>query len=480
VAKSHLDRALTLFPTMAIVIGSVVGSGIFAVPAGIAREVGDASLILLIWVGAGLLTLFGGLTQSELVGQMPRTGGLYEYFHEIYGERMGFLYGWANLMIAGSGAIASIAIVFATYLGEFVTLPHLSAALEAEPLHLPMLGDIFPFANMGVKVIAVSVIIILTYINIRGVRVGATLQKISTSTKVIAILCVIGVAFIAGSSIGSTANWSSTTPKGLGLSGTSLLLAIGFAVTNAFWSYDGWGNVAYVGGEVKEPQRTIPRAIIFGTLIFIGIYLLMNLAYFFILPVEAVASAPGDRVASLMVSTVLGGAGGALVAALIMLSTFDTTNSTILANARVYYAMAANKVFAPRAASVHPKYRTPHIALFIQGAWSVVLVLTGSFGLLLDMYIFVNWLMYVFMALGVFILRRRNPDAERPFRTPAYPLIPLVFILFATTYVILTLVLDIQAYNAGERPILQSVTGLVLVLAGLPFYYFWKNKRATS
>jgi APA family basic amino acid/polyamine antiporter len=383
-------------------------------------------------------------------------------------------------MIAGSGAIAAISIVFAIYLGEFVDLPRLSPDLEAVPIHLPMLGDIFPLANMGGKLVAVCIISLLTYVNIRGVRVGATLQKISTSTKVLAILCVVGIAFIAGSSIGSTANWSSVTTGGAGLTGTTLLTAIAFTVTSAFWAYDGWGNVTNLGGEVKNPQRTIPRAVILGTLTFISVYLLMNLAYFYILPVDVVANAPGDRVASLMVSTVIGGAGGVLVAALIMLSTFDTTNSSILSNARVYYAMANHGVFTPKAAAVHPKYHTPHVALLLQGIWAVTLVLTGSFGLLLDMYIFVNWLLYVFMALGVFILRKRNPNAERPFRTPGYPLVPLVFILFATTYVVVTLVTDIQAYNAGERPILQSVTGLVLVLAGLPFYYFWKYKRATS
>lgn len=478
-SKPHLDRALTLLPVTAIVVGSVVGSGIFAVPAGIAREVGDASLILMIWVGAGLITLFGVFTQCELVGQMPKTGGLYEYFRTIYGERTGFLYGWANFMIAGTGAMAAISIVFANYLGEFVTLPHLSPQLEAIPWSLPFLGEIYPYANIGGKVVAILVVILLTTINIRGVRVGGSLQVISTTAKIIAIVCVIGVAFIAGGSIGSTANWSSVTGDGASLSGTKLLTAIAFAVTSAFWAYDGWGNSSYIGGEVKDPTKTLPKAIILGTLLFITVYLLMNLAYFFILPVDQVASAPSDRVASLMVSTVIGSVGGALVAALIMLSTFDTTNSSILTNARVYYAMANDGVFSPRAGEVHPKYHTPHKSLLMQCTWAVVLILTGSFGLLLDMYIFVNWLMYVFMALGVFIMRKRNPTAERPFRTPGYPIVPAIFMLFATLYVGVTLVTDIQAYTAGERPILQSVTGLVLVLAGLPFYYFWKNKRAT-
>ncbi|HEY6171620.1 MAG TPA: amino acid permease, partial [Candidatus Kapabacteria bacterium] len=220
--KPKLKRALTLFPTTAIVIGAVIGSGIFATPAGMARGLGDATTLLIIWAVAGGLTLFGALTQCELIGQMPRTGGLYEYFHEIYGERFGFLYGWANFMIAGSGAIAAIAIIFANYFGEFVTLPHLSAEWEQLPMHIPLLGDIFPFADIGAKLVGGSIIVLLTYVNIRGVKVGATLQTISTTAKVLAIISVLIVAFIVGSDIGSTMNWSGVTAEGVGLSGWGL------------------------------------------------------------------------------------------------------------------------------------------------------------------------------------------------------------------------------------------------------------------
>ncbi len=473
---SHLKRALTLYPTTAIVIGSVVGSGIFVVPVSMAQGLGSAPLLLLVWVVTGIITLMGALTQCELVGQMPRTGGLYEYFREIYGEKLGFLYGWANFMIAGSGAIAAIAIIFAKYFGEFVTVPHLSEAWEKIPWHLPLLGDIFPFANMGGKCIAAIIIIFLTIINIRGVKVGAYLQSISTTAKVIALLIVTGVAFFAGSHIGSIANWSGVTDAGASLSGWSLIGAIGTAITGAFWAYDGWGNVAYIGGEVKEPEKTLPRAIILGTIIFILLYIVINLAYLYILPIGKLATVPDDRLASEMVTAVIGGIGGALVAGLIMLSTFDTTNSTILTNARVYFAMARDKVFTPRAAVVHPKFQTPHIALALQGLWALILLFSGSFGLILDMYVFVNWLLYAMMALGVFILRRREPDRVRPFKVPGYPIVPAIFVLFATCYVIVTLVKDIDGYVNGNQAIISSATGLALVLAGLPFYYFWKNK----
>jgi APA family basic amino acid/polyamine antiporter len=476
-SRPQLKRALGLYATTAIVIGSVVGSGIFASPSQMARDLPHAGMLLLVWLVTGILTLFGAFTQCELTGQMPKTGGLYEYFREIYGETIGFLYGWANFTIAGSGAIAAIAFIFASYFQDFVTLPHLSPALEKYALHLPLLGDIFPLADLGTKAVAACVVILLTTLNVRGVKVGATLQSFSTTAKILAILIIVVIAFAAGSHIGSTANWSHASAVGRSLGGWGLIGAISLAMSGAFWSYDGWGNVAYIAGEVKEPSKTIPKAIVLGTLSFITLYMLVNLAYFYILPVEAVGAAPNDRVASTMMTQVLGGGAGAFIAALIMLSTFDTTNSTILTNARVYFAMAAKGLFYPPAQRVHPKYQTPHVSLILQGGWSLVLLLTGSFGLIADMYVFVNWLLYVLMAIGVFVLRKRHPQKERPFKVPGYPWVPAIFVLFASGYVIITLITDVQAYRAGTQPIIKSLTGLALVFAGLPFYFFWRNKK---
>ncbi len=476
----HLKRALTLYPATAIVIGAVVGSGIFSSPVSMAAVLGNASLMLMIWAITGVITLFGALTQCELIGQMPRTGGLYEYLREIYGDFVGFHYGWANLMIAGSGAIAAIALIFAQYLGEFVTLPKLMANQAEMAWHIPFLGDIFPFKYFTEKLIAGGLVLVLTYINVRGVKVGATLQSISTSAKVLSLLGVCVIAFIVGSSVGTTTHWTQVTDAGRSLSSWALVGAIATAITKAFWAYDGWGNVSYIGGEVHEPQKTLPKAIILGTLIFTGLYLLLNLAYLYILPIGDIATVPDARVASAMVGKVLGGGGAAIIAALIMLSTFDTTNSGVLTNARVYYAMAKDKLFAPSAGTVHERFQTPSIALWIQGIWSLVLLFTGSFDLLLDMYIFVNWALYVLMALGVFVLRYREPNRERSFKVPGYPYIPGFFVLFATTYVVVTLVKDINAYNDGSQPIISSLAGVLLVLSGLPFYFFWKNKRALA
>ncbi|MDP4200910.1 MAG: amino acid permease [Bacteroidota bacterium] len=479
-----LKRALGLYATTALVIGSVVGSGIFSSPSQMARDLPSAPYLMGVWVLAGVLTLFGAFTQCELVGQMPKTGGLYEYFREVYGEGLGFLYGWANLMIAGSGAIAAISFFFAQYFENFIALPHFTHALtslglsETTPWNIPLLGAIYPYQFLGRKIVAAGLVVFLTALNVRGVKLGGTLQSISTTAKLLAILAIVVVAFMAGGHVGSTSHWSSATST---LSGWTLFGAVALAMSGAFWSYDGWGNAAYIADEVREPKRTIPKAIILGTLTFITVYFVVNLAYFYILSVEGVANAPGDRVASQMMFAVVGASGAGVIALLMMLSAFDTTNSSVLTNARVYYAMARNQLFYRPAATVHPKFQTPHVALILQGVWSIVLLVTGSFDLITSMYVFVNWVLYVLMAVAVFVLRARSAKMaeprDRPFSVPGYPYVPAIFILFASAYVIITLVSDIQAYNAGTQPLIHSVTGLVLVLTGLPFYFFWRTKR---
>ena len=477
--EKSLSRSLSLFPATAIVIGSVVGSGIFVSSSGMARALGSAHLLLLVWVIAGVLTLLGALTQCELIGLMPRTGGLYEYLKEIYGEPIGFLYGWANFMIAGSGAIAAIAFICASFVSEWVVLPHLSEHFEKWPVTIPWVGTLFPLADLGTKILGSAVIAFLTVLNIRGIKLGAWVQSISTSSKVIAILLVVAVAFAAGGSVGSYSNFHSVTSQGAALSGWALIGAVGLAMSGAFWSYDGWGNIAYIAGEVREPEKTIPRAILLGTFLFISLYLLINLAYLYILPIEVMGQSPQDRVASSMMSAVLGPRGAMLVAALIILSTFDTTNSTVLTNARVYYAMARDRVFWRPAEKIHPRFQTPYLALACQGVWSVILLISGSFDLITSMYVFVNWLLYVLMAVGIFVMRRRHPkgDRARPFVVPGYPYLPGAFVLFSSIYVLVTLVADIQLYLAGGQPMIKSLMGLLLVATGLPFYLYWKKSR---
>ena len=474
--RPHLKRALGLYATTAIVVASVVGSGIFSSPPRMAQTLPSAGILLAVWVFTGGLTLFGALTQCELVGQMPKTGGLYEYFHEVYGEGVGFLYGWANFTIAASGGIAAISFFSMSYLDELVHLPHLAKALEDQPFSIPLLGNIFPLRDLGTKGMASIMIIGLTWMNVRGVKLSGFVQSISTTSKIVALLGVVAVAFLFGSHIGTTEHWT-THALSSQLAGWGLIGAISMTMSQAFWAYNGWGNVAFLAGEVKDPSRTLPRAIILGTLIFIGLYLVINFAYFYILPIDDVAKAPGGHVATDMIMRVVGPWGATLIAILIIFSTIDATNSGILTKARVYYAMADNKLFYSKAAAVHPKYQTPYVALILQGVWAIVLLVSGSFNLITDMLVWVNWVLFALMGLAVFVLRVRSPNRDRPFRVPGYPFVPAIFVLFATAYVVITLITDIQAYHAGTQPIVKSVTGLVLVLTGLPFYYFWRAKK---
>jgi APA family basic amino acid/polyamine antiporter len=257
--------------------------------------------------------------------------------------------------------------------------------------------------------------------------------------------------------------------------GLPLVLAFAAAMSGAFWAYDGWNNVTYVAGEVKEPQRTIPRGLIIGTLIVIAVYVLVNLAYVHVLSIGTMAGS--DLVASDMARKVLGGFGAGFVAAAVMLSTFGTSNGTILVSARVYFAMARRGRFFSPVGRIHPVFRTPGVALWLQGIWASVLVLSGTFDTLTDMLIFVSWIFYALGAAGIFVLRRSMPDAPRPYRVPLYPYLPAVFVIFAAIYVLLTLCNDIASYAEGSVPIINSVFGLVLVAAGLPFYLWFRSRN---
>lgn len=478
--KNDVQRRITLYPATAIVIGSVVGSGIFVSSADMAKAVGSGMSLLGVWIGGGILTLFGALSLCELAALMPKTGGLYIYLMKIYGRPAGFLYGWANFMIAGSGAVAGIAYIFALYVGEFIHLPHLASDLEAWKVHLPYLGDIFPLKDLGLKLVACSAVIFLTGLNIRGVKLGATFQSISTTIKVFVLLLLVITAFGLGWSKGSMSHFSEITDVGKSLSGWSLLAAISVALSSAFWSYDGWTNIAYIADDVVNPRRTIPRAIVLGTICFISLYVLINVAYLFILPIGNIADAPDGRVASLLTARVLGPVGAVLIAALIAFSSFDAINAVALTNARVYYAMAHANMFWKRAGTIHPRFETPYIALILQGIWCLVLLITGTYDILIKMFVFVNWLIYSLIPLGVFILRKKDPHSDRAFRVPGYPWTPAVFMLFASLYVVVTLINDIQAYRLHHQDLINSVVGLILVCMGLPLYWLWNKPESAT
>ncbi|MFH1049979.1 MAG: amino acid permease [bacterium] len=473
--KSGLIPKLGLFLTTAIVIGAVIGSGIFKKPALMAEQLGSPELLLAIWVIAGVITLFGALTNAEIASIIPVTGGQYIYFREMYGDFYAYLYGWAVLVVIQTGSIASIIYIFAHYTGYFFALPRFSPDIENNfIIHIPFIGTIFPLREIGEKLIAIGVLFFLTIVNYLGVIFGGSLSAFFTVMKVAAILIIVVLGFSLGD--GSFANFATDTP-GFAIN-AGLFSGIMIALSGAFWAYDGWNNITYIAGEVKNSQRNIPLALIIGTVIIIAVYLLINLAYLYILPVEQMAGS--KLVASDMASAVLGPIGGGLIAAAVMISTFGTANGTIMVSARVYFAMSRENLFFKKIGETHPRFSTPANALLIQAVWTALLILSGTFDILTDMLIFISWIFYGMGAYGVFVLRKKLPDTHRPYKVIGYPWIPAIFVAFAAVFVFFTLYNDIVNYANGHSEIINSVFGLILVATGIPLYAYFNKKRKTS
>ena len=473
--RPGLLPTLGLFSTVMLVVGGVIGSGIFRKPGVMAAQLGSPELLMLVWVLAGVITLFGALTNAEIASLIPETGGQYVYFERMYGPFFAFLYGWALFAIIQCGSIAAVAYVFAEYATQFVRLPEFSPAVADWHFHLWGIGDIAPLKEIGTKGLAAALIIFLTAVNYLGVRFGGLVQNVFTVAKVVAMLGLALGAFVLSGS-GSVAHF--TTPSAtVHLSGLGLFAGIAAALNGAFWAYDGWNKLTYIAGEVKQPQRNIPLGLVWGMVIVTAIYLLMNLAYLWVLPVDTMAKS------RLVAATVAGKVftnGGFWVAALVMISTFGTTNAIILATARVYFSMAQKNVFPRFLGNVHPRFHTPGASLVVQGVWSVLLLFSGTFDTLTDTLIFVTWIFYAAGAYGVFVLRKKMPDAPRAYKVPGYPIVPWIFILFALTFLGFTVYNDLIAYReavaAGKPALINSVFGVALVLVGTPVYFFYRRR----
>lgn len=463
---------LGLWTTTAIVIGAVIGSGIFKKPALMASQLGSPELLLIVWIIAGVITLFGALTNAEIASMITETGGQYIFFEKIYGSFVAYLYGWAILAVIQTGSIASITYVFSEYFEYFITLPKFSPEIENSfIINIPYIGNIYPLSNIGVKSLTIIIIWLLSAINYLGVRLGGNVSAFFTVMKILAILGLVVFAFsYAG---GSTENFVKDYP--IELNDIGLFTGIIMALSGAFWAYDGWNNITYIAGEVKSPQKNIPKALFFGMLVIISIYLLINIAYLYVLPIEEMAKS--NLVAADVARVSMGAYAGAFVALAVMISTIGTSNGTIMASARVYFAMAERKLFHLPIAKIHPRFRTPSNALILQATWTSILVLSGKFDDLTDMLIFVSWIFYALGAIGVYILRKKMKNTARPYKVFGYPITPAIFILFATLYVIFTLITDIQNFNEGKTEIINSLFGILLVLPGIPVYFYYKWKK---
>lgn len=452
--RVELQRALGVWAATSIVIGTVIGSGIFLVPSEMVRAVGSPGMVFVVWIAGALLSLFGALTYSELAAALPEAGGEYAYLREAYGPFFGFLYGWTQTLVAKSASVATIATGFYLYFSNFV--PALNVIAFVVPLPIGPEGA--PLEIRWGQLFAMVLILALGFLNYFGVRIGGNVQVVVTVVKVALLVAIVLAGLLADS--GSAANLSTSVPAAAG--GTLGFFA---ALLAALWAYDGWNNVNMVSSEIRDPQRNLPIALIAGTLTVAAIYILANLAYFYVLPAEAVAAS--SRVAADAMRAVFGDRGAAAVSLAAMISTFAALNGSILAGSRVPYALARDGLFFRRIADVHPQYHTPAPAILLLSCWSALLVLSGHFRALYTLVLFPSWILYAMAAASVIVLRIKRPDLPRPYRTLGYPVVPVVFVLVACALLVSTLL-------SNPR---ESLLGLTIIAAGIPFYLRWNRSR---
>jgi len=431
---NQLRRILGMWDLVLMIIGTVIGSGIFLVPGAVLRAVGNSvPLGLTVWLAGGILSLLGALTYGELSSMKPRAGGLYVYIRDCFGPFPAFLFGWTLFFVISSGSIATLAVAFGNYLGEFLQL----SAWET-------------------KSVALLVILVITAVNVRGTRQSADLLNVTTAIKVTAILVVSAVLLWQGRNpiFGSG---DQTDHQSLGVSG------FGLAMISVLWAYEGWQYVTYSAGETINPQRTFPLAFLIGSAALIAIYLFANLGYVAALGASGVAGS--TRVAATALGAVISQGAGEFVAIAILISMFSAANSIMLNAPRVYYAMARDGLFFHSLSQVHPRFGTPALAVGAAGIWSAVLAASGTFEQLLTYVVFIGWIFYALAAASIFIYRKRAPEAARPYRVPAYPWTPIVFILAAMALV---------GNTIATQPV-RAAIGLGIVFLGAPAYAFWRR-----
>jgi APA family basic amino acid/polyamine antiporter len=479
-----------------LVMGSMIGSGIFIVSAEIAREVNSPALLIGAWLVTGFMTIVGALSYGELAAMMPRAGGQYVYLRESLGPLWGFLYGWTLFLVIQTGTIAAVGVAFGKFLGVFfpsISSTHWIVHLwKVPPIKIgPMvLGNMDVGLNMQ-NLVAILVVVALSIINIFGVKTGALIQNVFTIAKASALfgLVLLGI-FLGRNAHAIAANFSGNFWRNAGLTSTheigagvfvSTLTVLAVAQVGSLFSADAWNNVTFTAGEVKNPQRNLPISLALGTGVVVALYIGCNFIYLSTLPLDGSAAgatilergikfASEDRVGTAVMTQMFGAAGGALMAIAIMLSSFGCDNGLILAGARVYYAMAKDGLFFRNVARLHPKYKTPAVSLMVQMVWTCILCISGSYGQLLDYIIFAVLVFYILTIFGLFVLRRTHAEAPRPYKAVGYPVLPAI-------YIVMALFIDVVLLRYKPQ---YTWPGLIIVLLGIPVYYLWSRHSATA
>src|SRR5436190_5246978 len=441
-APERLPRTLGLWSSIALVVGITIGSGIFRSPAGIARQAPNPLAMLGLWVAGGAITLCGALALAEIAAALPETGGIYAYLREAWGRRAAFLFGWSELVLIRASALGGIAVVFGEYLLRSFGVDPSSHVLVSRGL-------------------SAAAIVFAAAVNVRGATLGALIVGVATWAKFGALALLVLASFTLGASHGAAAAHF-TAPS----AGPLAVGSIGLALVSVLWAYDGWADLSFAAGEVKDPARNLPRAIILGTLALIAIYVLTNLAYLYVLPIEAVARSP--LVAADTMMALFGRAGVVLVSVFVMISSFSSLNGSMLASPRVFFAMADDGLLFQAIAKVHPRYQTPYVAIFLAAVLGMALVMSRSFERLTDTFVLAIWPFYALGVAAIYRLRRDRPDLPRPYRAIGYPVVPAVFILSVGAFVINSLLNDT----------LNSVITFAVILAGLPVYQLAFATRA--
>jgi basic amino acid/polyamine antiporter, APA family len=451
--SNKVVRGLSLLDASMLIIGSMIGSGIFIVSADIAKEVQTPGLLLLSWIVAGIITIFGALSYGELAAAMPKAGGQYVFLKESYNKLMAFLYGWTLFAVIQTGTIAAVGVAFAKFLGVFDFASGISATNYV--LEVPLGKNSFTVSTQ--QLLGIAVIWLLTLSNFRAVKSSAIIQNLFTFLKIASLAGLIGIGIWMGLNMeGSASHFTPVLPDNITLATVGIFFA---ALVGSLFSADAWNNVTFAAAEVKNPERNLPRALLIGTGVVMLLYFLANVAYMAVLSFSEIMNAPERRVATLMMEKILGVSGMYVMAAVVMISTFGCLNGIILAGARVYYAMAKDGLFFKPAARLNRNH-VPANALIFQAVWASLLALSGSYGQLLDYLMFAVILFYIFTIAGIFILRRKKPDMPRPYKAVGYPVIPALYILLAAMFCISLLWLKVYA-----------TYGLVIVLLGIPLYY---------